>query len=78
MDTATDIENEVVRREVTRSIASAKPASKKATELATALDLLARLRDHVEALDGTNEVNEKLMDDYREFMAGRGVYDDEK
>jgi ParB-like chromosome segregation protein Spo0J len=66
------------KTKVTAATASAKPASKKATELATALDLLARLRDHVEALDGVDEECEKLVDEYREFMVGRGVYDDEK
>jgi ParB family chromosome partitioning protein len=65
------------KTKVTAATATAKPASKKATELATALDLLARLRDTVEALDGTSEENEALLDAYREFMVGRGVYADE-
>ena len=34
-----------------------------------ARDLLLRLADVVEALDGTNEENEKLVDDYRAFFA---------
>lgn len=48
---------------------TAKSASvKKAGKLETALALLERLRDHVDALDGTSVENEKLVDDYRAFM----------
>lgn len=33
-----------------------------------ALDLLRRMEDAIEALDGTTVENEKLVDDYRAFM----------
>jgi ParB family chromosome partitioning protein len=62
---------------VTAKNASTKAPSKKDQELATALELLAWLRDEAEALDGTTKENEAMLDKYREFMVGRGVYDDE-
>lgn len=56
------------KTKVTAKTSSAKPPSK----LQTAMSLLERLRDAVDAMDGTSVENETLVDDYRAFMGNKG------